>query len=286
MPPGRPRPRASGAPISLLSGSPTVLPPLPLVVMWAQRSGLRRWRGKTCDGRAGGTVCTTGAAAAPPASRAGPTGCPARDRSSPALRRCRARARLGGAPEGCPKGDLTMHDLVIRGGTVVDGTGAVPRTADVAVDGGRITEVGSCAGAQASRTVDADGLLVTPGFVDIHTHYDGQATWDEVLAPSQLARGDHRRHRQLRRRVRPGASRPPRLADRAHGGRRGHPRHRAGRGHDLGLGDLPRVPRRARPAPAGRSTSAPRSPTGRCAPTSWASAAPATSRPRPRTSPA
>jgi N-acyl-D-amino-acid deacylase len=77
-----------------------------------------------------------------------------------------------------------MHDLVIRGGTVVDGTGAPARTADIAVDGGRISSVGSCAGEEADRTVDADGLLVTPGFVDIHTHYDGQATWDELLAPS------------------------------------------------------------------------------------------------------
>ncbi len=77
-----------------------------------------------------------------------------------------------------------MHDLVIRGGTVVDGTGAPARTADIAVDGGRISSVGSCSGEEARRTVDADGLLVTPGFVDIHTHYDGQATWDEVLAPS------------------------------------------------------------------------------------------------------
>ena len=77
-----------------------------------------------------------------------------------------------------------MHDLVIRGGTVVDGTGAPARVADITVDRGRITGVGSFAGEAANRTVDADGLLVTPGWVDIHTHYDGQATWDEVLAPS------------------------------------------------------------------------------------------------------
>jgi len=77
-----------------------------------------------------------------------------------------------------------MHDLVIRGGTVVDGTGAPSRTADITVDRGRITGVGSFAGEAATRTVDADGLLVTPGWVDIHTHYDGQATWDEVLAPT------------------------------------------------------------------------------------------------------
>ena len=77
-----------------------------------------------------------------------------------------------------------MHDLVIRGGTLVDGTGAPPVTADVAVDDGVITEVGRLSGAAARRTLDADGLTVTPGFVDIHTHYDGQATWDPLLAPS------------------------------------------------------------------------------------------------------
>ncbi len=77
-----------------------------------------------------------------------------------------------------------MHDLVIRGGTVADGTGAPTRTADVAVDQGRITEVGDLNGAAARRTIDADGMLVTPGWVDVHTHYDGQATWDDVLAPT------------------------------------------------------------------------------------------------------
>ncbi len=77
-----------------------------------------------------------------------------------------------------------MHDLVVRGGTVVDGTGAAARTADVAVDDGRISEVGDLDGAAAHRVIEADGLLVTPGWVDIHTHFDGQATWDDVLAPS------------------------------------------------------------------------------------------------------
>jgi len=76
-----------------------------------------------------------------------------------------------------------MHDLIITGGTLVDGTGAAARQADVAVDEGRITEVGAVTGG-ATRTIDADGLLVTPGWVDIHTHYDGQATWDPELAPS------------------------------------------------------------------------------------------------------
>ena len=76
-----------------------------------------------------------------------------------------------------------MHDLVIRGGSVADGTGAPVRTADVAITDGKVTEVGRVDG-PAREEVDADGALVTPGFVDIHTHYDGQATWDELLTPS------------------------------------------------------------------------------------------------------
>ncbi|MGA2304755.1 MAG: amidohydrolase family protein [Acidimicrobiales bacterium] len=77
-----------------------------------------------------------------------------------------------------------MHDLVIRGGTVVDGTGGPSRTADVAVDDGIITAVGDLESAAAQRTIDADGLLVIPGVVDVHTHYDGQVTWDPLVTPS------------------------------------------------------------------------------------------------------
>ena len=76
-----------------------------------------------------------------------------------------------------------MHDLVIRGATLVDGTGAPAYPGDIAVEDGRIVEVGKVDGS-AHRTINADGLLVTPGFVDIHTHYDGQATWDPHLTPS------------------------------------------------------------------------------------------------------
>ena len=78
---------------------------------------------------------------------------------------------------------MSEHDLIIRGGTVLDGTGAEARTADVAIRDGIVTEVGAVEGT-AARTIDADGLLVTPGFVDIHAHYDGQASWGERMIPS------------------------------------------------------------------------------------------------------
>ena len=78
-----------------------------------------------------------------------------------------------------------MHDLVISSGLLVDGSGAPARPADVVVEGDQIVEVCDPGTAgRAHRTVDADGLLVTPGFVDVHTHFDGQATWDPWLTPS------------------------------------------------------------------------------------------------------
>ena len=77
------------------------------------------------------------------------------------------------------------HDLVIRHGTVADGLGGAPYEADVAITGSTITAVGRVA--DSGRTeIDAKGLLVTPGFVDVHTHYDGQAVWDSQLTPSSL----------------------------------------------------------------------------------------------------
>ena len=78
-----------------------------------------------------------------------------------------------------------MHDLVLRGGTIVDGTGAPARTADVAIHDGLIVAIGSDVGA-ARQTIDAGGALVTPGFVDVHSHYDGQASWDEEMTPSSI----------------------------------------------------------------------------------------------------
>ncbi|MDP3239690.1 MAG: amidohydrolase family protein [Reyranella sp.] len=75
------------------------------------------------------------------------------------------------------------YDLIVRNGTVIDGTGVEPREADVAVQDGRIVAVGRIAGS-GREEIDARGFTVAPGFVDIHTHYDGQVTWDDRFTPS------------------------------------------------------------------------------------------------------
>jgi N-acyl-D-amino-acid deacylase len=76
-----------------------------------------------------------------------------------------------------------MNDLSIRGGTIVDGSGNAKFTGDIGIKDGRISEIGSSVGA-AKREINADGALITPGWVDVHTHYDGQVTWDPYLSPS------------------------------------------------------------------------------------------------------
>lgn len=76
------------------------------------------------------------------------------------------------------------HDLIIRNGTVVDGTGAAARRADVAIDGERITAIGDLSSATARREIDATGLIVSPGFVDLHTHLDAQVGWDPLMTSS------------------------------------------------------------------------------------------------------
>jgi N-acyl-D-aspartate/D-glutamate deacylase len=79
---------------------------------------------------------------------------------------------------------IQMHDVVIRNGLIVDGTGAAPFEGDVAIEGGKIVQAGGKVAARGAEEIDAKGQIVTPGWVDIHTHYDGQVTWDPFLSPS------------------------------------------------------------------------------------------------------
>ncbi len=79
---------------------------------------------------------------------------------------------------------MTHYDLIIRNGQVIDGTGSAAIHADIAVSDGKVAALGSALKATAAREIDAAGMIVTPGFVDVHTHYDGQTTWDTHLNPS------------------------------------------------------------------------------------------------------
>ena len=76
------------------------------------------------------------------------------------------------------------HDIIIRNGSVLDGTGTAAIRADVAIDGDRITAIGDLSGVEAKREIDARGLTVTPGFVDLHTHLDAQIAWDPMMTSS------------------------------------------------------------------------------------------------------
>jgi N-acyl-D-amino-acid deacylase len=140
------------------------------------------------------------------------------------------------------------HDLVIRGGTIVDGSGGAPFVGDVAIDGDRISIVGEVRGL-GREEIDASGKIVTPGFVDIHTHYDGQATWDAEMAPSSwhgvttVVMGNC------------GVGFAPAKPDKHDWliglmeGVEDIPGTALAEGHDLGLGDLPRISRCARKLP-------------------------------------
>ena len=78
---------------------------------------------------------------------------------------------------------MAEHDLVIRGGFLVDGSGEPGQEADIAINAGKITQIGAISGS-GREEIDAKDKLVAPGFVDIHTHYDGQVTWGQALSPS------------------------------------------------------------------------------------------------------
>ena len=97
-------------------------------------------------------------------------------------------------------------DLIIRSGTVVDGTGRTPIEADVGIKGDRVAAIGTLAKSGAEE-IDAKGKLVTPGFVDIHTHYDGQAVWDSHMTPSSMAVERHQKSVPSSWKTVPGAAR-------------------------------------------------------------------------------
>jgi len=117
------------------------------------------------------------------------------------------------------------HDFVIRGGELADGRGGPLRTADVAIDHGRITAVGQVSGT-GREEIDARGKLVTPGFVDIHTHYDGQASWDSRMQPCSWHGVTTAVMGNCGVGFAPVRGRTARPPGRADGGRGGHPRHR------------------------------------------------------------
>ena len=126
--------------------------------------------------------------------------------------------------------------IVVRNGTVIDGTGASPYEADVAIAGGKIVEIGRISN-RGAEEIDAKGKLVTPGFVDIHTHYDAQSAWVSRMTPSSW----HGVTSAVMGNCGVGFA-PCKLADRdqlgwrAHGGRRRHPRRGHGRGSESGSG--------------------------------------------------
>ena len=128
-------------------------------------------------------------------------------------------------------------DLVIRGGNIADGKGGELFEADVAITGGRITEVGKVSG-KGKEEIDARGKLVTPGFVDVHTHYDGQVTWSQDITPSSQNGVTTAIMGNCGVGFAPCRPADHVTADPADGRRRGYSRAGAERRHSLGLGKL------------------------------------------------
>ena len=160
--------------------------------------------------------------------------------------------------------------LIIRSGTVVDGTGAPGRRADVGISDGRIAAIGDLDD-QATRTIDADGKVVAPGFVDIHTHYDAQVFWDRRCQPVAAARRHDRHRRELRIHDRAARARARRLPHAHAGARRRHADRRAARRRAVELAHVRRVPRSHR-RHAGTERGLPRRPLDDPSRRRWASA--------------
>ena len=135
---------------------------------------------------------------------------------------------------------MAMHDLVIRGATVVDGLGHDPVRADVAVQDGRIAAIGNL-GKDAAEIVDAGGLTLMPGIIDLHTHYDAQVTWDPTLSPSPSLGVTTAVMGNCGFGIVPSAAAAARSDHAQPGGRRGHGPRRAARRHRLAVPVLRRI---------------------------------------------
>ena len=145
---------------------------------------------------------------------------------------------------------MATFDVHIKGGTIVDGT-RVPRyRGDVWIKDGKIAQIGGRAPGGADRVIDADGLIVAPGFVDLHTHYDAQIRWDPYCTISGWHGVTSVVLGNCGFGFAPVQARLPRALDADDDPHRGHPLRVDGRGHApaLGLGDHPRVPRLPRRA--------------------------------------
>ena len=141
------------------------------------------------------------------------------------------------------------YDLVIKNGTVVDGTGAKRYQADVAIADGKVAEIGKVTDG-AKRTIDADGLVVAPGFVDPHTHYDAQICWDGAVTPSSWHGVTSVVMGNCGVGIAPCKPETREIAMRDLVNVEGIPVRRAEQGHHLGLGDLPGIHGRRRGAQA------------------------------------
>ena len=161
-------------------------------------------------------------------------------------------------------------DLVIRGGTVVDGSGKPRFGADVGIKDGRIVEIGRVS-ATPTRTIDADGLIVSPGFIDGHTHMDAQVAWDPLGSCSCWHGVTSVVMSNCGFALAPCKPEDRELVRALPVGGRGHPDRGDGRRHRLDLGDLPRISRDRRAPAQGDQLRHVYRPFGACACMSWAS---------------